>query len=140
MSIFLFCLLIALWTITLLQTHNFLICISALLAVTGIFILTRKDTKTQLPKTLLKISKVFLNLSFWACVALCLNAYQESVDCLNCMISYLKHIPEPHFANEWNFQNIKSIWSLYPRFIIMCGLSMLWAVAFVFVTRRKKND
>lgn len=140
MSIFLFCFLIALWTIALIQTHNFLICFGILFAIIGIFTFTRKDINVRLSKTSLKVSKIFLTLSFWACVALCLNAYQESIDCLNCMISYLKHIPEPHFANEWNIQNIKSVWLLYPRFIVICGLFILWAGAFTFITRRKTND
>ena len=140
MSIFLFCFLIVLWTVASIQTHNFLFCISMLFVSVGIFLLTRKDIKIRLPKTSLKVSKVFLTISFWSCVALCLNAYQESIDCINCMISYLKHIPEPNFSSEWNFQNIKSVWVLYPRFIVLTGLFILWAIAFTFMTRRKSND
>ncbi|MBO5997976.1 MAG: hypothetical protein J6P93_05570 [Alphaproteobacteria bacterium] len=138
MLAFLFFLLIILWGTILIQTHSFVVCFCALLAIAVIFVLS-KNQNVKLPKTKLLPSKIILTISFWSCVAFCLNAYQKSVNCLNCQLSHWKTVSEPHFTNGWNFQNIKNIWIMYPRFVVIIGLFTLWAIAFVYAMKKENK-
>ena len=135
MIIFLFCLLIALWIATLIQTHFFLPCIVALLFTVLIFLVSLKQPKVQLPKTLLASAKGILAVSFWACTSFCLLSYQKSIVCTNCIYNYLKN------DNLLNSNIIQNIWTLYPRFVVISGLFILWVIIFSQTLKKgKMND
>ena len=132
MSSFLFCFLIALWTITLIQTYYFVSCLLVIAFVVCTFLVCLKQPKIQLPKTLLATSKTILAISFWSCVAFCLFDYQKSISCMNCI---------RHHLSENDSVNMSNLWHSYARFIVISGLFILWAVAFISTKKRiKAND
>ena len=137
MSVFLFCLLLILWGLLLIQTQEFLVCLLVMAAVTGIFLLT--NLKTKLPKTRLLPSKIILAISFWSCVAFCLDAYQKSINCLNCQTTHWKSFSAPQFTNNWSYQNMKNIWILYPRFLVIIGLFTLWTIVYFFIVKKENK-
>lgn len=130
MFVSLFCILIALWIFILIQTQIFLPCLIALIFSIGIFMISFKQPKIQLPKTLLGFGKGILLISFWACVGFCLLAYQKSITCINCIYNYLKQ------DNFLNANIILKMWALYPRFIIISGLFTLWIILFFLICKK----
>lgn len=130
MSSLLFCFLIALWTIILIQTQLFWSCIIVSFFCILIFITLFKQPKIQLPKTVFGLGKSILAISFWSCVGFCLFAYQKSISCINCIYNYLR---QNDFSNA---TVIPKIWSLYPRFIVISGLFVLWSVMFLLICKK----
>ena len=135
MSIFLFCLLIALWVFISIQTHFFLSCLTAFLFCSLIFVISSlKQPRIKLPKTLLGFGKSVLVISFWSCVAFCLLAYLKSIVCTNCIYNHLK---QDDFSNT---SIIKKIWISYPRFAVIIGLFFLWIIVFLLNNKKGKTN
>ena len=111
-----------------------LLCINLLQII--IFFIFPKGNK--LPSRPLLLSKIVLNISFWSCIALALNAYQKSLTCLNCMRSYLNTHLQPSFGND-TWQNIKLFYQNHTRFWTMSGLLLLWFIIFILLQKKEKN-
>ncbi len=134
----LFLLSTLLWIGIALWSKFYLLCVVAHFCLLITFLVVRKVCEPQKAATVLLPAKFILTISFFGCVALCLKSYQESIACTSCIQSYLSSVIEPSFYDNLG-QNLKSIWTMYPRFIVIMGLFLLWSAAFAFSQRKKEE-